>query len=309
MESFEQLKQINENLSTFYELIAEDETILTDMELIKENHHLYETFIKKINSLEIESLLSNKYDAGNCILSINSGAGGTDAQDWAHMLYRMYSRYIEKNKLSISVVDENPGDEAGIKSITLVVTGEFAYGYLSQEIGIHRLVRLSPFNANNKRQTSFASVDVLPEINHDSEEINIDPKDLKIDTFRASGAGGQHVNKTDSAVRITHIPTGVVSTSQSSRSQNSNKESALSILKSRLFVLLKEQQKKEISDIRGDVKDNAWGNQIRSYVMHPYKMVKDLRTNYETSNIEKVLDGDIDDFIQHHLRLKRAVQD
>ena len=254
-------------------MVKEDEDTLLDISLLNEYNSVFEAFKRDIDALEITSLLSGEYDQYDAVFSINSGAGGTDAQDWAQMLLRMYVRWFEKQGFSYQTVDETVGDEAGIKSVTLMVKGDFSFGLLKQEIGVHRLVRLSPFNANNKRQTSFASVDVIPEIKHDVSDLEIDPKDLKIDTFRASGAGGQHVNKTDSAVRITHLPSGLVATSQASRSQLSNKETALGILKSRIMMLMNEKHISKIQDLRGDVTSNSWGNQIRSYVLHPYKLV------------------------------------
>ncbi len=262
-------------------------------------------FESKVEELEIQSLLSDKYDTYTAIFSLNSGAGGTDAQDWTQILFRMYTRWFDKKGFTYELIDETVGDEAGLKSVTLVVKGPFAYGLLKNEIGVHRLVRLSPFNANSKRQTSFAAVDVIPEIVADFSDIEIDPKDLRIDTFRSSGAGGQHVNKTDSAVRITHIPTGTVAQSQNSRSQISNREVALNILKSRLLQRMMTEHKTAISDLRGSVTDNSWGNQIRSYVFHPYKLVKDLRTDYETSDLQSVIDGQLDVFIYKHMVLKR----
>lgn len=247
-------------------------------------------------------MLSGKYDTFNALFSLNSGAGGTDAQDWTQILFRMYTRYFESKKWDCVVLDETLGEEAGIKSVTMRVTGEFVYGLLKHETGIHRLVRLSPFNANSKRQTSFASVDVMPEINKDFGDVELDPKDLKVDTFRASGAGGQHVNKTDSAVRITHLPTGLVAQSQNSRSQIDNRETALTILKSRLIHLLEEEHKSDIKELRGITRDISWGNQIRSYVYHPYKLVKDLRTQVERTDLQTVMDGDLDEYINASLR-------
>lgn len=257
----------------------------------------------KIAKLEITTLLSGKYDNSACIFSIYAGAGGTDAQDWAQMLYRMYLRWFEKKGFTAELIDETMGEEAGIKSATLVVRGEFAYGLAKTEIGIHRLVRLSPFNANDKRQTSFAAVDIIPEITTDFSDMDIDAKDLRIDTYRASGAGGQHINKTDSAIRITHIPTGIVAQSQNSRSQGANKDMAMMILKSRLAKRMEEEHQSQVNELRGPSKENGWGNQIRSYVFHPYKMVKDLRTSIETSDVQGVMDGDLDAFIEAALRI------
>jgi len=257
-----------------------------------------------VSQLELKSLLSGPYDTTNAYLNIFAGAGGTDAQDWAEMLLRMYIRWAEKQGFKVDIIEQTAGDEAGIKSATCLISGDYVYGHLKQEHGVHRLVRLSPFNANNKRQTSFAGIEIMPEVDATVKGVDIDTKDLKIDTFRASGAGGQHVNKTDSAVRITHLPTGLVATSQASRSQTSNKETAMSLLRSRLILLLQEQKKEEISQLRGKQLDNTWGNQIRSYVLHPYKLVKDLRSNHEDVNVNKVLDGDLNDFIKAMLRHK-----
>ncbi len=295
---YDDLIEQDQDLIVFFDMAAEDSDALNEIKSI------LPSFCRHIDQLEIESLLSGKYDTYECLLSINAGAGGTDAQDWAIMLLRMYLRWIEKSDLSATIIEQNDGDEAGIKSATLLVSGPYAYGYLKNEIGVHRLVRLSPFNANNKRQTSFASVDVIPKITADFSSIDIDPKELRIDTFRSSGAGGQHVNKTDSAVRITHLPTGIVASSQNSRSQNANRETAMMVLKSRISHLLAAQQLDHINDLRGTVKDIAWGNQIRSYVLHPYKMVKDLRSGYETSQVQQVLDGNIMPFIEQQLKQK-----
>lgn len=271
-------------------------------EPLNEAKTLLATLKSKVDTLEIKSMLSGKYDTFNALFSLNSGAGGTDAQDWTQILFRMYTRYFDSKKWDYAVLDETLGEEAGIKSVTIRVTGEFVYGLLKHETGIHRLVRLSPFNANSKRQTSFASVDVMPEINKDFGDIEVDPKDLKVDTFRASGAGGQHVNKTDSAVRITHLPTGLVAQSQNSRSQIDNRETALTILKSRLIHLLEEEHKSDIKELRGITRDISWGNQIRSYVYHPYKLVKDLRTQVERTDLQTVMDGDLDEYINASLR-------
>lgn len=281
------------------ELLKEDPDSL---EIATELESTFSKFRSFVDDLELTSYLSGPHDGSNCYLSLNAGAGGTDAQDWAEMMLRMYLRWCEAHDYTVEVMEQTMGDEAGIKSVTLLVKGHLAYGYLKNEGGVHRMVRLSPFNSNNKRQTSFAAVDVMPEIDYDAAKIDIDPKDLKVDTYRASGAGGQHVNKTDSAVRITHLPTGLVAQCQTSRSQAGNKEAAMSILTSRLIVLLEKQHKETLSEIRGDVKDIAWGHQIRSYVFHPYKLVKDLRTNVETSNISAVMDGDLDGFIQAQLK-------
>jgi len=245
-------------------------------------------------------MLGGKNDGKNAILTIHPGAGGTESQEWAEMLMRMYLRYSEIAGFQTEIMDQLYGDEAGIKSVTIEIVGEFAYGYLKAEAGVHRLVRISPFDANKKRHTSFASVFVLPEIDDDID-IEINPADLRIDTYRASGAGGQHVNKTDSAIRITHIPTGVVVQCQNERSQHKNKANAMKILAARLFKIQEDEQKKKMQEFADSKKEIAWGNQIRSYVFHPYNMVKDHRTGYETSNTQAVMDGHLDDFIKEYL--------
>lgn len=260
---------------------------------------------KLVSKLETESLLSGEYDSKNAIVSIQSGSGGVEACDWAEMLLRMYLRWAEKNGYDIEIVDYQPDDVAGIKSATFIVKGPYAYGYLSAEQGVHRLVRISPFDSNKRRHTSFAAVSVIPEI---GEEINVEinEDDLRIDTFRASGAGGQHVNKTDSAVRITHIPTGIVVSCQSERSQIQNRAKAMQMLKAKLYQLEIEKQKQKKKELEGEKKDITWGSQIRSYVFHPYQMVKDLRTGYETGNIEAVMDGDLNPFIESFLKYKAS---
>lgn len=259
------------------------------------------TFFEEFEKLEFKALLSGKYDKNDAIIEIHSGAGGVDAQDWAQMLLRMYLRWAEKNKYATKVVEESKGAEAGIKSATIEISGAYVYGYMQGEAGVHRLVRLSPFNSDNLRQTSFALVEVLPVI-EEITEVKINPEDLVIDTYRSSGAGGQHVNTTDSAVRITHKPTGTVVTCQSERSQIQNRERAMRVLKARLHKLFLEKQQEEKQKLRGGHKSAEWGSQIRSYVLHPYKMVKDHRTKQETSDAEKVLDGELQDFIDSFLK-------
>ena len=256
---------------------------------------------EEIDAIRVETLLTGPYDRYNAYLSIHAGTGGTDAQDWTEMLLRMYTRWAEGKGYSAELVDYNRDYEGGIKSATLYITGENAYGYLRGEKGVHRLVRISPYNANNKRQTSFAGVDVMPEIEEDIE-VNIDPKDLKIDTYRSSGAGGQHVNKTESAIRITHLPTGIIVQCQNERSQHNNREVALKMLYAKLMEIAQQEHKQRIEDIQGEYKENAWGSQIRSYVFHPYNLVKDHRTGEETSNVSAVMDGDIDRFITAYLK-------
>lgn len=295
------LKSLLDDAKCFIELVEEEASY---EEHEKEINAYLNNLEQQLNELELKSLLSDKYDPSNCIFTLNAGAGGTDAQDWAQILLRMYLRWMEKHKYQYEIVETTYGDEAGIKSTTVLVKGEYAYGHLKNEIGVHRLVRLSPFNANNKRQTSFAAVDVVPEIETSFSDLQIDAQDLKIDTYRASGAGGQHVNKTDSAVRITHLPTGIVAQSQNSRSQSANKETALKILYARLQIKLEQEHKATIKELKADNKEIAWGNQIRSYVFHPYKQVKDLRTNVETSDLNAVMDGEIDRFIQANLKRK-----
>lgn len=289
-----------EDLDILIELSEEEE----DDSSIGEIKNELRDLAHDIDRFRIEILLSGKYDINNAILTLHNGAGGNDAQDWTEMLYRMYSRWCEKKGYKIEVLDYQPSDEAGIKAVTLKITGEFAYGYLKAEKGVHRLVRISPFNANGKRQTSFASCEVLPELT-ESQDIDIRPDDLRIDTFRSGGAGGQHVNKTESAIRITHIPTGIVVQCQNERSQHSNKQTAMKMLMAKLLDLKERAHKDRIEDLTGDLKDNGWGSQIRSYVFHPYNLVKDHRTNTEMGNVDAVMDGDIDVFIEEYLRMNK----
>ncbi len=299
VEQFLNLKQHVEDLELMRDMIREedDESHLPELEKsIAEVGQMLE-------DARIVALLSGEFDRNNAILSIHAGAGGTEAQDWADMLYRMYCRWCESHGYSMNVLDILPDTEAGIKSVTMLVEGENAYGYLKSEKGVHRLVRISPFDAAKKRHTSFASVDVTPEINDDID-IEINESDIRIDTYRSSGAGGQHVNTTDSAIRITHIPTGIVVSCQNERSQHSNKETAMKMLKSKLMEIKKLENKEKIEDIQGKYNQIAWGSQIRSYVFHPYSMVKDHRTNAETANVQSVMDGNLDIFINEYLKMK-----
>ena len=259
---------------------------------------------REVDQLELESLLSGEYDASNAILTIHPGAGGTESQDWAAMLWRMYTRWAEDRGYSVEILDYQAGDEAGIKDVTLLIRGLYAYGYLKSEKGVHRLVRISPFDSSGRRHTSFSSVEVLPEI-EDDLTVEINPDDLRIDTYRSSGAGGQHVNKTDSAVRITHLPTGIVVQCQSERSQHANRESAMKILRARLMERQLAEQRAKLESIKGEQQEIAWGSQIRSYVFCPYTMVKDHRTNVEVGNVEAVMDGHLDPFIEAYLKMKR----
>lgn len=283
-----------EDAEVYLDLAGEDESVMGDLESSLDG------LDADADRMEVETLLSGEFDHCDAILSIHSGAGGTDAQDWAEMLLRMYTRWIEKHGFSLEVADHSPGEEAGLKSATLFVGGKNAFGMIKAEKGVHRLVRLSPFDSAHRRHTSFAQVDVMPEI-EEAAEIKINPEDLRIDTYRSSGAGGQHVNKTDSAVRITHVPTGIVVTCQNERSQHSNRLTAMRILKAKLFELQQEENRKKVEELRGAHKEIAWGSQIRSYVLHPYSMVKDHRTGFEKGDVQRVLDGDIDGFIKAYL--------
>ncbi len=292
-----------EDIGVLLEL-AEDEA---EHSLTQELEKSLANLQKEVDRFEVTVLLNEKYDGNNAILSLHAGAGGTESQDWVQMLYRMYTRWAELWGYKLQVTDLQPGDEAGIKSATMLVQGENAYGFLKAEKGVHRLVRISPFDSSSRRHTSFASVDVFPEI-EDNIEVNIDPADLRIDTYRASGAGGQHVNKTDSAIRITHIPSGIVVECQSERSQHNNRETAMKVLRARLFEMQRQEQEKELADFRGEHQDIAWGSQIRSYVFHPYSLIKDHRTNVEIGNVNSVMDGDIDEFIYAYLRWRVRTQ-
>lgn len=286
-----------ENLELTYELVKEE----PDEELQQELEAELSQLSERLSQFELQLLLSEPYDKNNAILELHPGAGGTESQDWGSMLLRMYTRWAEKQGFKVETLDYLPGDEAGIKSVTLAIKGHNAYGYLKAEKGVHRLVRISPFDASGRRHTSFVSCDVMPEFN-DEIEIDIRSEDLKVDTYRASGAGGQHINKTESAIRITHIPSGVVVTCQSERSQIKNRESAMKMLKSKLYQLEIEKKEAHLAEIRGEQKEIGWGSQIRSYVFHPYSMVKDHRTNTEVGNVHGVMDGDLNDFINAYLR-------
>jgi len=308
------LNQLRPRLALFNDIISERDNIKLTYELIlAENDDslladIVDSMNKiaiKISDFETSMLLDEKYDQNSAIISIHPGAGGTESQDWAQMLMRMYTRWMEERRFKYSIIDQLPGEEAGIKSVTILVNGLYAYGYMKSEKGVHRLVRISPFDANHRRHTSFASVDVLPQIEND-DEIVIDEKDLKIDTYRSSGAGGQHVNVTDSAVRITHLPTSIVVQCQNERSQWSNKAMAMKILKSKIAELSAQKRQEEIDRINGIKREIAWGSQIRSYTFHPYNLIKDHRTGYETGNISPVMDGDIDDFIKSYLHFLKT---
>lgn len=292
LDSYSNVKKKIDDIEESLEFLRDD----YDVELHQLISEEFVEVMKQVEKMQIKFLLSDPLDANNAILEFHPGAGGTESQDWANMLYRMYVRYAQRNDFDVEIIDYQSGDEAGIKSVTILVKGFNAYGYLKNEKGVHRLVRISPFDANKRRHTSFASVDVIPQIKEDIN-IQINENDLRIDTYRASGAGGQHVNKTDSAVRITHIPTKIVVSCQSERSQIQNRERAMNMLKSKLYQLLLEQKETELEKIRGEQKAIEWGSQIRSYVMHPYNMVKDNRSNYETSDVNGVLDGDLDELI------------
>ena len=298
IERFNSLKNDWEDLSTLVELaIAED-----DETVLEEITTGFNRLSEKMESMKLETLLSGPYDKNNAIITLHAGAGGTEAQDWCQMLFRMYQMWAERKEYKVSTLDFLDGDEAGLKSVTILIEGLNAYGFAKCEKGVHRLVRISPFDAAGRRHTSFASVEVMPDI-EDDIEININPDDLRIDTYRSSGAGGQHVNKTSSAIRITHIPTGVVVACQNERSQFQNKDTAMKMLKAKLMELAEAEHKEKIEDIKGVQKEIAWGSQIRSYVFHPYTMVKDHRTNYEVGNIGSVMDGNLDGFINAYLRM------
>ncbi|MEC2071241.1 MULTISPECIES: peptide chain release factor 2 [Alkalihalophilus] len=294
---FLELEEKYENLEVSYELVKEE----ADEELEKELEAGVKELISRLNDFELQLLLSEPYDKNNAILELHPGAGGTESQDWASMLLRMYTRWSEQRGFKVETMDYLPGDEAGVKSVTLLIKGHNAYGYLKAEKGVHRLVRISPFDSSGRRHTSFVSCEVMPELD-DNVEIDIRTEDLKVDTYRASGAGGQHINTTDSAIRITHLPTNTVVTCQSERSQIKNRDQAMKMLKAKLYQLEIEKQQQELAEIRGEQKEIGWGSQIRSYVFHPYSLVKDHRTNFEIGNTNAVMDGDLDGFINAYLR-------
>lgn len=305
-----EIKQLKDKVENYNKLVQEYEDIETliemgieenDDNIVKEITSLMKQFINDYEQLNISTLLSGEYDSNNAIISLHAGAGGTESCDWVSMLLRMYTRWADSKGYKIETLDYLDGEEAGIKSVTIQINGENAYGYLKSEKGVHRLVRISPFDSSGRRHTSFASLDVLPEIDDDID-MEVNDEELKIDTYRASGAGGQHINKTDSAVRITHIPTGIVVQCQNERSQHKNKDRALKMLKAKLYEIRRQEQMKKMEGIRGEVKEIGWGSQIRSYVMHPYNMVKDHRTNEETGNVQSVMDGKIDLFINAYLQ-------
>ncbi|MEG1441484.1 MAG: peptide chain release factor 2 [Oscillospiraceae bacterium] len=306
----QKIKGLHSRIDKFNALYAkwEDLTVLVslaidedDDEVLSEVKSGYKELNSEFDTMKLETLLSGKYDKNNAIMTLHSGAGGTEAQDWCKMLYRMYTMWAERRGYTVNVIDYLDGEEAGLKSITFTIEGLNAYGYTKVEKGVHRLVRISPFDSAARRHTSFASCEVVPEIENDID-IEINPDDIRIDTYRASGAGGQHINKTDSAVRITHIPTGVVVTCQNERSQHKNKDVAMKVLKSKLIEIAEREHKEKIDDLKGIQTEIGWGNQIRSYVFHPYSMVKDHRTNFEVGNIGAVMDGDLDGFINAYLK-------
>ena len=298
LEVYNKLISAKEDMETLIEMGYEEE----DPDLIPEIQEMLDDFKQTFDDIRIKTLLNGPYDKNDAIIKLNAGAGGTEACDWCGMLYRMYTRWIERKGFQMEVLDYLDGEEAGVKSVTFEVHGENAYGYLKSEKGVHRLVRISPFNAQGKRQTSFVSCDVMPDMG-DDVEVEIKDDDIRIDTYRSSGAGGQHINKTSSAIRITHFPTGIVVTCQNERSQHMNKDKAMQMLKAKRYMLKQQENEEKLSGIRGEVTDIAWGHQIRSYVMQPYTMVKDLRTNEESGNVGQVMDGAIDPFINAYLKM------
>jgi peptide chain release factor 2 len=298
LENYKMLVKDSEETLTLIELGLEEK----DDTILEEVNSSFEDVSARYEKLRLETLMTGEYDANNAIITLHAGAGGTEAMDWVQMLFRMYTRWAEKNDFTVQVLDMLDGDEAGIKSVTVKISGEYAYGYLRSEKGVHRLVRISPFDASGRRHTSFASMEVMPELD-DSVKVEINPDDLKMDVYRASGAGGQHVNKTSSAVRITHIPTGIIVACQNERSQLQNREMAMKMLKAKLLELKEREQAEKLSQIQGEQMDIAWGSQIRSYVFCPYTLVKDHRTNYEDGNVQKIMDGEIDGFIHAYLSM------
>ena len=296
-EVYRRLAELTEEIETYLELAEEED----DADMLPEIEQLFAEFDVSLDNIRDKTLLSGEYDVNNAIVSLHAGAGGTEACDWVSMLYRMYTRWAQDRGYSLEVLDYLDGEEAGIKSVTFQVNGENAYGYMKAEKGVHRLVRISPFNANGKRQTSFASCDVMPELNEDVD-VEVRDEDIRIDTYRSSGAGGQHINKTSSAIRITHFPTGIVVQCQNERSQHMNRDKAMQMLKAKLYLLQQEENRKKAEGIRGEVTEIGWGNQIRSYVLQPYTMVKDLRTGEETGNVSAVLDGEITPFMNSYLK-------
>lgn len=303
VDQYEKLQQDYDDAALMVELADEE----NDDEMAAEVTGSIQDLVSRINAFELQLLLSEPYDKLNAILELHPGAGGTESQDWGEMLLRMYKRWAEKRGFKVETLDYLPGDEAGIKSVTLLIKGYNAYGYLKAEKGVHRLVRISPFDSSGRRHTSFVSCDVVPEID-DTIEIDIRTEDLKVDTYRASGAGGQHINTTDSAIRITHLPTGIVVTCQNERSQIKNRAQAMTMLRSKLYERKIEEQKQELAEIRGEQSEIGWGSQIRSYVFHPYSMVKDHRTSHETGNIGAVMDGDLDGFVDAYLRSQLKIE-
>jgi len=304
---------IENSLQPFFEIEKQYEDLNILLELSEEEDgedmlegagEGVEKLLSDLDDIELRSTLGSESDRNNAILTINPGAGGTESQDWAQMLFRMYTRWAEKSGYKVEIIEYLPGEEAGLKSATLTISGEYAYGYLKGEAGVHRLVRISPFDANKRRHTSFAAILVYPEVSDDIE-VEIDEDDLRIDTFRASGAGGQHVNKTDSAVRITHLPTSIAVSCQNERSQQKNKATAMKVLKARLYAIKKKEQDEKLDEIIGEKKDIAWGSQIRSYTLQPYQLIKDHRTDYDTGNVNAVLDGGLDEFIKRYLLFKK----
>jgi len=297
IEGYEKLYQDFEDIDVMIDLAIEE----SEESLVGEIEEAFQFLVHRIEEMKIDTLLNGEYDKNNAIISIHAGSGGLDAQDWAEMLMRMYTRWADSKGFKIKTLDYLPDKEAGIKSANFLIEGENAYGYLKNEKGVHRIVRISPFDSSGRRHTSFASLDVMPELD-ENIEININPDDLRIDTYRSSGAGGQHVNKTDSAIRITHLPTNIVVTCQNERSQHQNKDTAMKILMAKLLDLKEREQKEKIEELKGDYGQISWGNQIRSYVFHPYTMVKDHRTNAEVGNVQAVMDGGIDNFINEKLQ-------